>query len=404
MAQDSPGRHFRSSKQSADGFGTPRNRPSTLRRDGEAKKKDRVKYRQTHHGKSSISGKHLFISVIIVVLILAGLVYFGLQKLNLAMIEDAAQETTQEQTGDLTVEIPEGAGTSSIANLLMDAGVIDNRDEFIAYVRTSGDDTALKPGAYSFMAGMTIEEIVDELKQGGEELGAKLTIPEGFRLEQIAARVEKVANISKDDFLAQAKASNYESDYEFLKGAYNDSLEGFLFPKTYKIPEGSDADFIIRKMLDQFVVETKSIDFNNQVAQDYKLDMHQLITIASLIERETSIDSERPKVAQVIYNRLDQKMPLQIDAAIVYALGGKTEHLSTEDLKVDSPYNVYANKGLPPGPIASPSLESIKAALAPEKSDLLYYVVNSQEGTHAFSKDYDQFLKDKEQYKDIIKK
>ena len=160
------------------------------------------------------------------------------------------------------------------------------------------------------------------------------------------------------------------------------------------------ADDIIRKLLDQFVSETASLDLDKGANG---LSAQQIVTMASLIERETAVDSERPTVASVIYNRLEVDMPLQIDAAIVYARGGGSQAVTYSDLEIDSPYNVYKNYGLTPGPICSPSISSIKAALNPDKTDYLYYVASAAgDGTHKFSSDYEQFEKDSQEYSESL--
>ena len=225
----------------------------------------------------------------------------------------------------------------------------------------------------------------------------KLTIPEGLTVKQTAQAVASTFDISADEFIAQAKASNYVAKFPFLEGAYNDSLEGFLYPKTYEFDpeEPPTADDIIRTMLNQFVSETQGLNLEKGA---HGLNMHEILSMASLIERETAQPDERPLVASVIYNRLDIDMYLQIDAAIVYVLDSGNRGLTYEDLKVDSPYNVYQNKGLVPGPICSPTISSIEAAMNPADTDYLYYVVNSREGTHAFSNNEEQFLRDKEAY------
>ena len=233
--------------------------------------------------------------------------------------------------------------------------------------------------------------------QGPNATGTKLVIPEGYTVDQVASTVESSLGMSADDFKAQAKASNYVSEYSFLKDAYNDSLEGYLYPKSYTFTSDSlSADTVIRKMLDQFASETESLKLSKGANG---LTSQQIVTLASLVERETAVDSERAKVASVIYNRLDKDMFLQIDAAIVYARGGGSSAVTYNDLKIDSPYNVYTNKGLTPGPICSPSIDSIKAALNPESTDYLYYVASSaNDGTHKFTSSYEEFESLKKEY------
>lgn len=333
----------------------------------------------------------LIISVVLVVAafvaVFAGIKHFGPKLFP-------AKETNVVQQ-DITIEIPQGSGSSQIAALLVEHDVIASKDEFLKFVAENGDDKKLKPGKYTFREGMDLSEVVAALVAGTQDEN-KLTLPEGITVQQTAAAVEKSLGIPKDEFLKQAKASNYEAEYPFLKGAYNDSLEGYLFPKTYNFDEQVTADEVIRRLLDQFVKETEGLNFAENPAG---LSEQQVITLASLIERETKVETERPRVASVIYNRLKKDMLLQVDAAVVYALGGDKQRLTKEDLKVDSPYNIYVHKGLPPGPICSPSLSAIKAALSPEDTNYLYYVLTSKDGSHTFTEDYDSFLQAKEVYK-----
>ena len=300
---------------------------------------------------------------------------------------------------DVGITIPEGASGDDIASILSKNHVIENPKDYYAAVAKEGAEMSLKPGDYALKTGMDAVDVVRQLVAGPNS-GAVLTIQEGLTLEQTAERVEAAYGISKDEFLAQAKASKYADDYPFLEGAYNDSLEGYLYPKTYTFTGAPSADDIIRKLLDQFVSETASLNLDKGANG---LSAQQIVTMASLIERETAVDSERPTIASVIYNRLDADMPLQIDAAIVYARGGGNQAVTYSDLEIDSPYNVYKNYGLTPGPICSPSISSIKAALNPDKTDYLYYVASATgDGTHKFSSDYEQFEKDSQEYSESL--
>lgn len=292
--------------------------------------------------------------------------------------------------------IPEGASGDVIASRLSEAHIIDDPKRYYAAVEKLDAAMSLKPGDYVLYTGMDPEDVVRQLVEGPNVEGVKLVIQEGLTVQQTAANVEAAYGISVDEFLAQAKASNYVADYPFLEGAYDDSLEGYLYPKTYSLGDAPTADDVIRALLNQFVAETADIDYS---ATYNGLTFQQIMCMASLIERETAVEDERPLVASVIYNRLDADMPLQIDAAIVYARGGGSQGVTYSDLEIDSPYNVYKNKGLTPGPICSPSISSIKAVIEPADTDYLYYVASSaMDGTHKFSSDYDQFLKDREEY------
>lgn len=301
---------------------------------------------------------------------------------------------------EVQLTIPEGASGDDIAAILAQNHIIDNPKDYYAAVNRLDASMSLKPGDYILYTGQDPEEVVQQLVDGPNVEGNKITIQEGLTVAQTAARVEETFGIPADEFIAQAKASNYVADYPFLEGAYDDSLEGYLYPKTYSFTDVPTADEIIRAQLDQFVTETSSLDLN---AGPSGLTAQQIVTMASLIERETAVESERPTVASVIYNRLAIDMPLQIDAAIVYARGGGSDPVTYSDLEIDSPYNVYTNYGLTPGPICSPSISSISAALNPDDTDYLYYVASAAgDGSHKFSSDYEQFEADSEEYAESL--
>ena len=311
-----------------------------------------------------------------------------------AFMRTGGQAPTHEAGEKVYVSIPDGYGAGDIAQLLQQQGVISSTTDFLNAVQSSGATDQLKAGGYELTAGDDLSNIVSELVAGSKVLANTLTVPEGLTVEQTAERVQETLGISTDEFMAQAKASNYVADYPFLSGAYNDSLEGFLFPKTYSFADGATADDVIRAMLSQYQTEVSGIDFASATQGNVSLSQYQVIVLASLIERETSVASERPLVASVIYNRLNQgNWPLQIDATIAYALD-KTGLITEADISAasDSPYSTYANVGLPAGPICSPSLESIQAAVNPDQTDYYYYVASDAlDGSHVFCSTEDEF-------------
>lgn len=306
------------------------------------------------------------------------------------------QSPSVEAGQDARVSIPEGASGDAIASALAAAHVIENPKDYYAAVDQLDAAMSIKPGDYLFKTGQDPVEVVRQLVEGPNIEGKKLVVQEGLTVAQTARNVEEAYGIPADEFIGRAKASNFVDEYPFLEGAYDDSLEGYLYPKTYNLGENPSADDVIRALLDQFEAETANLDLEKGA---HGLDMQQLIVLASLVERETAVPSERPLVASVIYNRLAKDMPLQIDAAIVYARGGGSQSVTYADLEIDSPYNVYKNYGLTPGPICSPSISSIEAALHPADTDCLYYVASSaNDGSHKFTDDYDEFLAYRDEY------
>mgnify|MGYP000961710610 FL=1 len=295
------------------------------------------------------------------------------------------------------VKIEAGSSTDDIARALHKKGVISSVSKYKLVSKLWRYDGKYKAGSFSVSPSMRSSDIAQTISKGVSST-KNFTIPEGYTLEQIAKKLDKEGIVNKDKFLDVARHGDF-SKFSFLKGAQSgdNHLEGYLFPDTYAVDLDADETQIITTMLNQYdKVFTKKY---RERAKELNLTENQIIIIASLIERESQYDGDRAKIASVIYNRIKAGMPLQIDATIQYALGKTKENLSIDDTKIDSPFNTYTNKGLPPWPICSPGKESIKAALYPEDTDFLYYVVSEKlDGTHNFSKDYNQFLKDKDAY------
>lgn len=309
------------------------------------------------------------------------------------------QEETQTQLApegtEVTITIPDGSGAGVIAQILAENGLISDQSDFLAEVRRTEAESMLKSGSYRIVAGSDDTSIIKLLTAGPNASTAQLTIPEGYTSSQIAATVQDSLGVSADDFLAQAKASNYVADYPFLAAAHEDSLEGYLFPKTYDFSgsESVTADTVIRAMLDQYQAETSSIDLAAAAASlseryGIDLDENDVLTMASIVEREAVTDEQRPKVASVFYNRLRDGMRLQSDATLTYSLGraATAEEINT----LDDPYNTNLYAGLTPTPVCSPSLASIEAACEPADTNFYYFFITQD--TEQFSETYDQHM------------
>ncbi len=289
----------------------------------------------------------------------------------------------------VTIVVEQGESAKSIAGSLKDAGLIQSADSFLAYVKDQDVADALKPGTYAMTVPVSFAEIVDMLVAGPAYDGVALTIPEGQTIEQTAALVEKACAIPASEFKQLAySASSYSSEYVFLNGVYNNSMEGYLFPKTYDVPADATADDVIRMMLDQFQLETVGLDLT--YAKSKNLDLFDIVTIASCIEEEAFFEEDRPKIASVIYNRLSQGIRLGLDVTVSYAVGKSGEELTSQDLDIDSPYNTRKNYGLPAGPISSPGLASIQAAANPAQTDYTYFILTNEKS--GFYNNYDDFL------------
>ena len=278
------------------------------------------------------------------------------------------------------VDVPRGASRRSIAGLLESAGVVRNRWAFEILSRLRPRRT-LEAGEYFFDRPVTSLDVFETLASGRVYV-RELVIPEGFSMFDIAALVEHQQFTTREEFLAAA--SNPAPIRDLAPGA--PSLEGFLFPATYEFPRHPSAEDMVTAMVKRFRREWAAV--SSETTSTSGLSVNQAVTLASLVERETPKPDERPLVAGVFANRLRERLPLQCDPTVVYALelaGKYSGSLQAASLPFESPYNTYRHTGLPPGPIANPGSASLRAALDPQKTDYFYFVANT-EGGHLFGK------------------
>ncbi len=293
------------------------------------------------------------------------------------------------------VQISQGLGSRKIGELLTDKGVIRSKWAFIVYISLSGKASALKPGTYTFFEA-TIPKIAQDLV-AGEAREKLITIPEGWSSADIGAYLEKEKIITLLDFqkathVSQAKI--FEEKFSFLKerpaGA---GLEGFLFPDTYRIFKDAKPEEIAGKMLENFGRKLNP-SLRAEIARQKK-SIFEIVTMASLIEKEVVSDEDRAIVSGILWKRLNLGIALQVDASIVYITGNKK--VSLNDLQAKSPYNTYRNRGLPIGPISNPGLSAIKAAIYPKPSPYLYYL-SAPDGQTIFSKTLEEHNEAKAKY------
>jgi UPF0755 protein len=289
----------------------------------------------------------------------------------------------------VTITIPQGATGEQMAVMLAKAGVVANSTMFRVQASTLGATSDMKPGTYEMTTGSSYQRVIRMLQAGPQIEYVTFTIPEGWGIPAIAARVEAKFGIPAADFIDLANTGKARFDYPFLAGDPTPSLEGYLFPKTYTLKKSSNATDVIDVMLTQYGKETAALDY--AYAKSKGLTPHQVLTMASIIEREASLVKDRPKVASVMYNRLAIGMRLQLDSTVQFALNGKA-NLTLSDLQNPSPYNTYQHVGLPPGPICCPGLISIQAALHPAKTKYIYYILTGKDGSQSFTASYAQFL------------
>lgn len=285
--------------------------------------------------------------------------------------------------GKVRVTIPKGSSASDIAGILAEKGVVRSAFGFELLARLSGKSGELKPGAYELDPAAGPKAALDKIA-GGDVSARWITIPEGFTVRQIGERLEAERIGSADRFIELALYGGDSFDTSFYHPA---NLEGYLFPDTYLVPLGSSEEAVIRLMLDAFggkVAEPLADDVAGS-----GMSLRECVIVASLVEREARIPKDRSLISAVIHNRLKKDMLIEVDATVLYALGRHKKRVLFDDLQVDSPYNTYRNRGLPPGPIANPGLEAIKAALHPARSDYLYYVARP-DGSHVFSRTFEE--------------
>jgi UPF0755 protein len=332
------------------------------------------------------------LGTIALVLVLFGGAYAGVKVLA-GMVNDAlgGREDAGGTGEAVEVEIPAGSSAAQIGRLLVEAGVISSGPEFERAVRLQQVSDRLQAGTYDLEKGMTVDTIIARLVEGPGGGVIRITLIEGLTVPQM---LESLAEQADFELTAlRAPLLNGLVTSALLREA-PDSLadwEGLLFPDTYEIFADDEPAEVLQLLADTAELRMGSVDWTYLTERG--LTPYDGLIIASMIEREARLDEERPIIASVIFNRLDQDMLLQIDATVVYILGGLPEGgLTLEHLRIDSPYNTYLYKGLPPAPIAGARLASLRAAATPSDTPYLYYVLFDSEGRHAFTDDFDEFL------------
>jgi UPF0755 protein len=276
-----------------------------------------------------------------------------------------------------TVDIAPGASIDDIVGQLQTAGVVSSSRLLLLYLRVQRMTSSIQAAEYTFAAHENIPEVAATLQAGGHPSAVWITVPEGFTAAQIATRLERHGLVEAPYFLLAVREGSVSID-----GARTRGLEGYLFPDTYLVPRHATGATIASLMVKQFVHELPPR--HASLAHRLGFSVPQIVTVASMVEREAKVDDERALIAAVIYNRLHRGMPLEIDATIEYALPRHKTRLTYGDLALDSPYNTYKHAGLPPTPIANPGRKSLLAAFHPATVDYLYYVYRGN-GRHQFS-------------------
>lgn len=411
--QDDSGADTAPAEPPADDANAPENPPARRERRRERPpRKGRPKRRK---GYGLLGIPHLIAAAIWLLVILA----IGVSLGRMIWVCAADVLAFGRENSEVTISITTDDTMESIAEKLQDAGLIRYKQLFLLYADLSHADQKITTGTFSLNTIYDYNALVKQMspQSGNRAVVEDVLIPEGYSCRQIFQRLEE-KGVCKAADLEEWAATGELGDYWFLEGVERGSkycLEGYLFPATYDFYENSTPKQVLTKMLDAFEANfTEELQaqlpvLNEHISQmmrddgkseEYiaqnQINLHQLVTVASLIEKETASHEESPKIASVIYNRLfswgDTPRYLNIDASVIYALDGKT-NLTAEDMAVDSPYNTYTNTGITPGPISNPGIASLKAALNPEDTPYYYYVLNPETGEHEFTKTYEDHQK-----------
>jgi UPF0755 protein len=314
----------------------------------------------------------LILIILIAIVALAGVA--GYQMIRWA---EAPLFSESDHPPSKTVVIPEGAAFQQVATMLEQEQLIKSRSAFLWLGKSQEAERKIRPGEYEFNPAMAPAEILSKLLAGRVVLHA-ITIPEGYTITQIADVLDEHRITNRAEFVQLA------FDKPFIKtlGISADTAEGYLYPDTYRFARPTAAKDVMKTMVEQ--LEHIMTQEWQARAQDIHLTVHEVLTLASVIEKETGAGDERPHISSVFHNRLKKRIPLQSDPTVIYGLQNFDGNLHKKDLSNPSPYNTYRWAGLPPGPIANPGAQSIRAALYPVPSAYLYFV-SKNDGTHQFS-------------------
>lgn len=358
-------------------------RPSMKARNAHARaRKEFVQY-DTSPIRPKKSKAPIVIAIIVVVLILVGVVFF----VTSAFGDSNKGSLAATETATVTVE--SGDTASVVAKKFEDAKLVASASKFVDELGKTGAANSLIPGSYTFNGQTETRAMALSLMNGQSDSVPTVTVVEGYTIKAIASALETSSSgqISASDFISTSSdASKFVSQFDFLKDVGNNSLEGFLLPKTYNIEKSDTAETMIVKMLNQFKTEAMALDYSYPTKNG--LSLYEAVKLASVVQKESPADLHA-RVAGIFYNRLNSDSPyLQSDATTAYVVG----HDPTgEEVHADDPYSTYTNPGLPPTPICNPSIDSLKSVCQPEENNYRYFYTYS-DGTYAFSQTYEEHL------------
>lgn len=281
------------------------------------------------------------------------------------------------EPAEVVVTIAAGTPLPAVANRLEQRGLVRSAFRFSLLARLQGVARRIKAGEYRLSTGLRPPELLDKLVRG-EVVLHQITFPEGFTQRQVASLLES------EDLASSQRLLDIATDSGFIQelGIPASSLEGYLFPDTYRFSRNLPEERILRTMVSRFQQHITAADRTR--ARELGLSLHQVVTLASIVEKETAVAEERPLIAGVFFNRLERRIPLQSDPTVIYGLDSFDGNLTRRHLEMDTPYNTYTRRGLPPGPICNPGAASIEAVLHPASTPYLYFVAK-KDGSHHFS-------------------
>ncbi|MGO2696387.1 endolytic transglycosylase MltG [Bavariicoccus seileri] len=363
--------------------------------------KERLKAKRYERDKEqSIARKIVWVIVTILLTLMLIVGVIGYRYVNDALLPVSNDTKTEE------IEIPLGTSTSGIANILEENHIIKDARIFSIYLKFQ-NASEFRAGYYELSPSMTLDQIILTLEKGGSDSSSaeKVLVREGDTVDQIGDEVADKTSFTKDDFM---KAVDDDALFDELLKEYPDlltdvsktenvmhRLEGYLFPATYDYSDSSD----IKDLIKQMVAKTNEVmtPYLPKIMQS-EYNVQQILTIASLVEREGVTEEDRQKIAGVFYNRLNTDMMIQSDISVLYALGEHKEYVTIKDTQVNSPYNLYLHTGLGPGPFGNPSEQAIAATLNPIDSNYYYFVADISTGKVYFAETYEEHLKLQEEY------
>ena len=339
-------------------------------------------------------GLAVAISLLIVLAILGGgaaLLMGAGTAVKDAISKQPAADYPGPGSGDVQIEVLEGQTVAEVGRMLKAEGVIKSVDAFVEAANANPDSAKLQPGFYHLKRQMAAREALTVLLDPNSRVRARVTLPEGLRLDESLKKLAAESKLPLADYQAALKDPGPLGLPDYAKG----NAEGFLYPATYDVEPDQKAPDVLKELFASYTAAAETVGVTRTRRTPY-----EIVIIASLIEGEARLPEDFGKVARVVYNRLDAGMPLQFDSTVNYALKADKELVTIDDLGTDSPYNTYQNQGLPPGPISSPGEAALEAAVNPTPGDWLYFVtVKPDTGETKFTGDYDEFLRFKQELK-----